>query len=84
MIRYSGKFTCLDLEVRQKVQYSSYHEIAPGWFRPQRPVVRDGDTERTEITFQEWQLHATRLDVFSGAALETKSLPTMIGERTGQ
>jgi hypothetical protein len=72
------------LVVRWKAESSGYQQIAPGWFRPQRLVVRDGDTERTVITFREWQLNSAVPDVFSGTSLDTKSLSVILQGNGGQ
>lgn len=58
----------------REATYSDYQEIASGWFRPRQLVVRDGETERTDITYQEWRLLAVPPDVFSVAKLGTTNL----------
>jgi len=52
--------------------------MAPGRFRPQRVVVRNGNASRTDLTFHHWQLNTARPELFTSAALETRSL-TVLG-----
>jgi hypothetical protein len=68
-------------DTTREAEYSGYEEIAPGWFRPRRLVIRGGDSQRTEMTFAHWHLNAAAPALFSVAALETKALvlPTADG-----
>lgn len=61
-------------DTTRDAQFLDYREIAPGRFRPQRLVIHDKSGGRTEMTFQQWRLDAASPDLFTGPALETRSL----------
>jgi hypothetical protein len=60
--------------VPRTAQFSGYQELAPGRFRPQQLVIETQDAGRTTLTFTQWQFQAAGAELFTGTALETRSL----------
>jgi hypothetical protein len=66
---------------QREAEFREYEEIAPGRFRPRRLVVRT-DSGRTELTFRSWVLNTAGPELFTGTALETRSLTVPVTELT--
>jgi hypothetical protein len=68
-------------DATRDAHFLDYQEITPGRFRPQRIVVYNGNTSRTEMKFRQWQLNAVRPELFTSSALETRSV-TLLENQT--
>jgi hypothetical protein len=68
-------------DTSRSAQFLDYQEIAPSRFRPQRIVVYNGNTSRTEMRFRQWQLNGARPELFTSSALETRSV-TLLENQT--
>lgn len=68
-------------DASRSTQFFDYQEIVPGRFRPQRIVIYNGNTSRTEIQFRQWQLNAARPELFTSSTLETRSV-TLLENQT--
>jgi hypothetical protein len=66
---------------QREAEFREYEEIAPGRFRPRRLVLQT-DSGRTELTFRSWGLDSAGPELFTGTALETRSLTVPITELT--
>ena len=64
---------------QREAEFREYEEIASGRFRPRQLVLRDA-SGRTELIFRSWVLNTAGPELFTGTALETRSLTVPVKE----
>jgi hypothetical protein len=65
---------------QREATFLHYEEITPGRFRPRLLILRT-DSGRTELAFRSWVLNSAGPELFTGPALETRSLTVPVKER---
>jgi hypothetical protein len=83
--RYGETYVIIDLtawaaETTRTAHFTDFHEIVPGRFRPQQLRVRTGEASHTDLTFRQWRFDVVGPELFTGTALETRSLTAVVSE----
>ena len=73
-----GSYLILEMTVgghsgQRTVRFSDFHEVSPGYYRPQAFMWTSTDG-RTELIFQQWSVSSTSANSFMPTQLETRPL----------